>query len=244
MPRRLYLLLLQTSRNTFLGLFSSSGYTPCTRLLLKITRVAHSSLASHPWCTGRSYRKPNVPLYYFRPSPTYKRSIPISFRRNNADLSFPKVMCTLFEVIVGLEARALTLRKFKVVLASWLVGTEQEHHRLLLKAEARERENKMKDSLLPLGAMKDPRCFPWISGKKIMSFFPSKNHSSRAFLDLLDPKTIAFYISHFTFICNSTWVRSLESFNPWLTHFRFKHYFTMSSDYQELPLTAFRLDIW
>ena len=118
MPRRLYLLLLQTSRNTFLGLFSSSGYTPCTRLLLKITRVAHSSLASHPWCTGRSYRKPNVPLYYFRPSPTYKRSIPISFRRNNADLSFPKVMCTLFEVIVGLEARALTLRKFKVVLAS------------------------------------------------------------------------------------------------------------------------------
>jgi hypothetical protein len=103
----------------------------------------------------------------------------------------------------GLKRALSPLRKFNPVLASWLAGTEQEHHRLLLKAEARERENKMKSSLLPLGAMKGPRLFLWISGKQIISFFPSQNHSSRAFLDLLDAYNRC--ISHFTCHIHLKW---------------------------------------
>jgi hypothetical protein len=80
-----------------------------------------------------------------------------------------------------------------------LVGTEQEHHGLLLKAEARERKNKMKDSLLSLGAMKGPRPFLWISGKKIISYFPLKKSFITCFPGLTrlpKPLHFTFHISH------------------------------------------------
>jgi hypothetical protein len=97
-----------------------------------------------------------------------------------------------------------------------LVGTEQEHHRLLLKAEARERKNKMKDSLLPLGAMKalDISLDIWKENRGVFWIY-FNHHVILSFIPLLPkPSHFTFHVALQVHMSAKIRQRPLESFKP------------------------------